>query len=38
MVALAVSMILAAVIVLVLGRMLAARKLRASNEAARPAE
>ena len=38
MVALAVSMLLAAVIVLILGRVIATRKLRMADEAARPAE
>ena len=38
MVALAVSMVLAAVIVLILGRVIATRKVRIEQEAARPAE
>jgi hypothetical protein len=38
MVALAVSMVLAAIIVLILGRMIATRKLRVASEGARPAE
>jgi cyanate permease len=38
MVALAVSMVLAAIIVLILGRVIATRKPRVENEAARPAE